>query len=199
MNEDDQWNKQYRRLDAVEELSNRSALLELYARLYKEKFRLEPIFPSTNAHEAQLKALQKAVGADKAYALIQTFFEIRDTFFEKQQYSLECLMKNLNRVNVEAQRKHGEERLKGKLSMEFHCDACWTPFELICEPTYDYINKLVRCEPCKTESKQLKRVSKEERRATILKLGNAFPDLHGSEDTDKFAVGGDCNIVSSPG
>lgn len=167
----------YKRIAAAEDLVQSNALLDLYISLYKKKYRGEPIFPVSRAHHTQIKDFARNAG-DKAHGIMQFYFEMKDEWFIKQAYSLDCLLKNLHRIAAEySQRTGTAQKLKGKLKIQFHCDACWQEFTLICAPEYDFLNVLVRCEPCTTANKPLKKISKEERRATILKLGSAFPDV----------------------
>lgn len=173
---DDEFTRPYRRIAAAEESLERNALLDYYVKLYKQKYRAEPIFPITAVTQTQIKDLQRIM-KDKAYATLTAYFQISDKWFEQQQYSLDCLLKNLSKVNVQIQKLDNTQKLKGKLKMQFHCDSCWQEFTLICAPDYDFLNVLVRCEPCTAANRPLKKISKEERRATVLKLGNAFPDV----------------------
>ncbi len=176
---DDQWNKQYTRLAAVEEQLDLNSFLDRYVELYKKKFRGEPIFGIDNIHFKHAKDIQKMAGT-KAFALVEHYFSMHDKWFEDHAYSLDCLVKNLDRVNADHSKRQPRE-LEGKLKIDFHCDACWKPFVLICDPTYDFLNAAVRCEDCTKANKPLKKLSKKERRKTVLKLGAAFPEMPKSD------------------
>lgn len=167
--------KPYQRIAAAEEQLEHNSLLSLYIELYKKKYRAEPIFPVSNAHLTQIKDLRRAV-KEKAYFFISSYFEMRDDWFEKQHYSLDCLLKNLNKVNTYLSSRTERTRDRGKIKLQFHCDACWKGFTLTCDMHFDFLNKPVFCEACGPNAK-VKRLNKEERRATVLKLGRAFPDL----------------------
>lgn len=174
---DDDFTKPYRKIAAAEELLEQNSLLTIYIEFYKKKFRGEPIFPVDKIHFKHIKEI-RSTAKERAYALIQHFFTMKDEWFVKQAYSLECLAKNLHKVNADySQRVEPAHKMQGKLKMQFYCEACWVEFTLICEPGFDFINGLVRCEKCTQLNQPLKRVSKEERRRTILKLGAAFPEV----------------------
>ncbi len=175
--EDFEYSKSYRKLAAVEDKIQQDSLLELYVMLYKDKYKNEPIFPVDNKQYKFVKELRQQVGDEKARTFLHSYFEIRDDWFSKQHHSLECLLKNINKVALFASKRSDTNKLRGKLKMQFHCDSCWCEFTLICEPDFDYCNKLVRCPECEGANKPLKRVSKEERRKTILKLGMMFPEM----------------------
>lgn len=168
---------QYKRIAAAEDVVEQNTLLDEYIRCYKNKYRGEPIFSVDNIHFRHIKTIRQSA-KEKSRALINHFFAMKDDWFEKQAYSLDCLVKNLHRVNSDySNRIEPQRKMQGKLKMQFHCDACWQEFTLICAPEYDFLNVLVRCEPCTAANRPLKKISKEERRATVLKLGSAFPGV----------------------
>ena len=167
---------QYKRIAAAEELVNSNALLDLYSRLYKKKYRGEPIFPVSNAHLTQIKDFSRAVG-DKAHGIMQHYFEMKDDWFIKQAYSLDCLIKNIHKVSASySQRTNREHLHAGKRENQVYCDACWEEFTLLCDMNHDWDRPII-CDTCKQTGKKPKRLTKEERHRTILKLGNAFPEM----------------------
>lgn len=170
----------YRKIAAAEEQIDSNALLDLYVELYKRKFYNEPIFPIHNGHFNQIKAFRKQAG-ERAYALLQHYFEMKDEWFHNQAYSLDCLLKNLNKVNAAYGQKAHVSELKDHISIPFHCDSCWHPFTLTVKANYDF-NRLTRCVECEREKRPIKTVTKEERRAAILKYGATFVKLPKSVD-----------------
>lgn len=175
MNEDDGL-KQYRRIAAAEDLIESNALLELYVRLYKKKYRGEPLFHVNNVHLTQIKDFKKHA-KEHAYGIMQHYFEMRDDWFIKQAYSLDCLIKNLHRVSADYTSRTTVHRQKGQVELEFFCDACWKPFNLICDLNYNFLNNPVRCPECKTLNAPLRRVNPADRRKTSIQVGQAFPDV----------------------
>lgn len=163
----------YRKLAAVEELQDSNALLDLYVKLYKKKFRGEPIFPVSKAHLTQIKDFRKNAG-DKAYELLQHYFEMKDEWFIKQAYSLDCLLRKIHIVAASYSQKVGKEQVPAgkERVIEFNCDSCWRPFMLPTSFKHDP-DKQVRCPECERENKAPKRVTKEER-ARALGLCNNF-------------------------
>lgn len=175
-NDDDEFLKSYRKVAAAEELIETNTLLELYSTLYKKKYKGEPIFPFNKYHLQQIKDFKRATG-EKAYYILQHYFTMRDPWFESQAYSVECLIKNLNRINADFSSKNSIHTPSGYMEIDFYCDACWVKFLLKAPMSWDLTTRFIRCPDCEKEDRPLKRVSKEERRNTILKLGAAFPEL----------------------
>lgn len=165
----------YRKIAQAEELVNANALLDLYIALYKKKFRGEPIFPVSNEHLNMIKSFGRASGS-KAYELLQHFFEMRDEWFQKQAYSIACLMNNLNKVNASYSQKAAAYRPSGTMQADVFCDHCWEDM-VITVPMNHNFDKTNCCDKCKENRVPPKRVSQAERRKTILKLGAAFPEL----------------------
>lgn len=166
----------YKRIAAAEEQLERQGLLDYYIKLYKQKYRAEPIFPVTAAVQTQIKDLQRIM-KERSYDAITAYFQIHDKWFEQQHYSLACLLKNLSKINVQIQRNTTRVKMEGKLSVEISCDCCWKKFKLVCDANVSFLDKPVRCEECAKSGARVKIPSKEERRAAVLKLGNAFPDM----------------------
>lgn len=172
----DDFEKPYRKIAAAEEQLERGALLDYYVKLYKQRYRAEPIFPVTAVTQTQIKDLQRIM-KDKAYDTLTAYFKMKDDWFEKQHFSLDCLLKNLSKVNVQVTKAQGVAKAQGKISIQIYCDSCWNEFNLICDMHFDFLNKPVRCEPCYAQDAPLKRVSKQERHGTITRLGSAFPEM----------------------
>lgn len=174
MNED--LHKQYKRIQAAEDQMEVNNLLDLYISLYKKKFRNEPIFAPSNAHLTQIKDF-KRLAKDKAYSIMNTYFQMNDDWFIKQHYSIDCLIKQINKVSTQAAKSIEIQSLKGKISLDFHCDACWKSMKLVCEPNFNFLDKPVRCDECYAKDAPIKKLTKDERRQIILKLGAAFPEV----------------------
>lgn len=175
MYDNEQLKNQYRRLQATEDLVNSNALLDLYVSLYKKKFKGEPIFPVSNEHLNMIKSFAKASG-HKAYALLEHYFEMRDDWFQKQAYSISCLMNNLNKVNASFSQKAASYRPHGTVRLHTFCDCCWEYFDTEVPMAHNF-DKTMTCPKCKETGAKPKRVSKEERNKTIQVLGAAFPEL----------------------
>lgn len=176
MNQEDDYNKQYTRIAAAEDLVEQNSLMQDYIVLYKKKFRGEPLVDVGRTHIAQIKHL-KNTAKEKAHALLHHYFQMQDPWFIQQAYSLDCLIKNLHKVHASFSQRTTAHRDSSNVKMEIFCDACWKEFTYVCSMQYDFLNKTVRCEECERENKPVKKVSKEQRRATILKLGAVFPGL----------------------
>lgn len=172
---DDDFYKPYQKLQAVEEKLAQDTLLELYIMLYKDKYKNEPIFPVDNKQYRHIRDLKKQVG-DKAMSFLHAYFSMRDDWFMKQQYSLDCLLKNLNKVSMVVSRRDDTRKLQGKVRLTFSCDACWKPFELICDWNYDFLNKPVFCFECGAGAKA-KKVTKDEFKQAIRVIGSAFKEV----------------------
>lgn len=172
----DEYNQGYRRLAAVEEQQEISAIIDGYADLYRRRYKV-PFLPLNGAvHARQLKDFRMAA-KDRAYELLNLYFESGDDWFVKQTHSVECLLKNLNKLNALSLNRAGNRKLKDSLRIPFYCDACWDLFDLVCEPTFDFLNVLVRCPFCAAAKKPLRRISKEERISVINTLKSTFPAL----------------------
>lgn len=176
MNQDDDFTKPYRKIAAAEELIEEGSLMQDYVALYKKKFRGEPLVDVGRVQIAQIKHL-KSVARDRALALLHHYFTMNDPWFIQQAYSLECLIKNLHKVHASFSQRTTHHKDSGKIELQFHCDACWKEFTLVCDMHFDLLNKMVRCPPCEMENKPLKTVSKQNRRTVSQTLGSAFPKM----------------------
>lgn len=169
------WNKQYRRLDTVQEQQEQDFLMQVYSSCYKRKFKTEPIFPVSNVHLTLMRDFRKLVGP-KASELIETYFNMVDDWFIKQHYSLDCLIKNAGKVNAYFSSKMEHKALSGCMSIEAHCDSCWKAFPLTVKIGHDQ-NKLTRCPDCETKNLPCKKTTKKERHLANIKFGGAFLSL----------------------
>lgn len=147
MNDDFEYSKSYQRVAAAEEQIERSSLLDYYVSLYKKKYKSEPIFPVTSVTQNQIKELHRVM-KDKARDTVTAYFSMRDDWFDKQHHSLECLLKNLSKVNVQVSRQVQNRDLKNKLTLQFYCDSCQREFTLLWPMDSTYCDKLVRCVEC---------------------------------------------------
>lgn len=168
----------YRKLEAVQEQQEAAFLVEVFSSHWKLKFKSMPIFPVSNYHFTQMKEFRKsakAAGAN-AEALIEHYFSIRDEWFEKQAYSLDCLCKNVNKVNASyGKAKHSQDR-SNKIRITRFCDCCEVPMELELPLDFDF-NALLRCEDCKNGNKPPKKTTKAERMTKIVKFGEGILNL----------------------
>lgn len=173
---DDEFTKPYKKLQAVAELQEQNDLVDLYVHLFKEKYKTAYIVPVDRSHFKHIKTLRESMGP-KALGILYAYFESRDDWFVKQQHSLECLIKNLNKVNQALLTKERVSELRDKLLINLHCDACWKSFDLICPPTKDIANSVVLCPVCEADDKAPYRPTKEERRKALRLISNAFPEV----------------------
>lgn len=178
---DDVWNKQYTRAAAVEDQLELDSLATHYQELYKKKHRgMMPLIADNNAHLFAFRELRRITG-QKAFEILEAYFQMKDEWFEKQGYSMQCLLKNLNRVNQVAQRTTATRSLQGKIEIRVHCDSCWTQFDLTCPMTFDFLTELVRCDECKKMNRPLKLVTKEDRDAAMRGYYLKFPEMPKSD------------------
>ncbi len=177
---DDELSRPYKKLAAVEEQIESNSLLDHYVDLYKRKYRTEPIFPVTRVHMTQIKDLQRLTKG-QARVFISEYFQMKDDWISKQHHSMDCLLKSLNKIGASVAKRDAVKDLKGKIKLQFHCDSCWNEFTFICDSNFKYCDEFVQCEECKRVKARPKRVSKEERREAILKLGFAFKEIPKNE------------------
>lgn len=172
---DSELHKPYKKIQAAEEQLEINTLLDSYVALYKKKFRGEPLVDLNPVHTAQIKQLKK-LAKDKAHFLLSHYFAMNDPWFIQQAYSLDCLMKNLHKVHADYSKRHSVNYNHEKCitSVNFWCESCWK--DLVVQDK-NFPNGFYQCEECKTAKRPMRLVSKEERRVTILKYGNMFPDL----------------------
>lgn len=176
MNEDDEFNRPYRKIQAAEDLIEENALMARYVELYKKKFRGEPLVDVNRVQLAQLKAFKRIAGIH-AHTLMSHYFEMHDKWFTDQAYSIDCLIKNINKVHASLSQRTGRVNLSGKLKIPFHCDACWKEFDLICDMKFDYTSRVVKCPECEASNKPVKVVTQTQRKETIMRLGYGFPEM----------------------
>lgn len=171
----DEFRRPYVRLKETEDQITANNLLNLYITLYKQKFKGEPIFPTSKTHLTMLKNLVTSCG-QRAYGIIEHYFEMKDEWFKQQAFSIDCLLNNLNKVNASYSEKVARTGFSGMLTVQTFCDACWGDCFITVKANHNF-DTPHRCPECEKNNVPLKRVSLEERRNTILKLGAAFKEL----------------------
>jgi hypothetical protein len=176
----DDYEAPYRRLAAVEEQQQQNDLVDLYLKLYKEKYRQEFIVPVDRNHFKHIKDLRNVAGP-KAMGILIAYFEMRDDWFSKQHHSLECLLKNINRVNAHLQQKQKAQELKGLILLNFYCEACGELNSVPVKPSYDG-NTPYRCNTCIEKNRPFWRPNKEERRKALMNINRAFPELSNEKE-----------------
>ena len=182
MNERDQeiLNAPYKKIRAAEDLQESNYLLTVYRALYKNKFRNEPIFPLSNSHLTQIKDFRRLVG-DQAQFVMEHYFTMKDDWFIKQQYSLDCLLKNINKVNGSYSSATRLTRSTNEISINWFCDSCWKPFVLTVSMQYDF-DKLTRCNECTAENKPWKRVDRNTKARTLKTINSFVKDVETKKD-----------------
>lgn len=95
-----EWNRSYRRVQAVEELHETNYLLELYLKCYQNHYRAKPVWGLGNSHLTTIQDI-KRLAQDKAPQLIQHFFKMKDQWFTRNCHSLDVLKKSINQVNTD--------------------------------------------------------------------------------------------------
>ncbi len=181
MMDEDSWNNPYKKLQAVEDQIEEGSLMQSYVDLYRKKFRGEPLIDVNKVSIAQVKHL-KSVAKDKAHALLHHYFEMRDDWFVKQAYSLDCLIKNLNKVNASYSQRTTNHKDSGKIQVQFSCDSCSREFTLVCDMHYNLVNKRTRCIDCERDDKPGKVVTKEKKYAAA-RTGTIFPEMPSGLDS----------------
>lgn len=149
---DDELAKPYKKIAAAEELIEANSLLDLYIDMYKRKYKTEPIFNVTRAHTTQIKDLQRLTKG-QGRVFISEYFQMRDDWFHKQQYSLDCLIRNLNKVAVAVKKREAHVDLKGKMIIQIICDSCHKELRLYWPMDSTFVTKTVRCEVCERENR----------------------------------------------
>lgn len=155
---DDELSKPYKKLAAVEEQIESNSLLDLYIDLYKRKYKTEPIFPVTRVHMTQIKDLQRLTKG-QARVFISEYFQINDEWIKKQHHDLPTLLKSLNKLSAIIAKRDGQKDLRGKLTIQFHCDACQREFTLLWPMNSTYCDKLVRCHECERQNKPTQKIN----------------------------------------
>ena len=174
MNEDD-LKAPYRKLQAVEDQIELNWILEVYTGYFKQKFKGMPIFPVDNIQFKWAKDLKKLCGM-KAAEIIEHYFSMKDEWFIKQAYSLECLVKNINKVNASFSQNSHLRQSHNQITIAVFCDACWKEFPLTVSINHDF-NHPHKCPDCVIKNRPLKRVEREKRLKIVKALGAAFKDL----------------------
>lgn len=175
------WNKPYQKIAAAQELIEESSLMQSYIDLYRKKFRGEPLVGVNSVHLAQVKHL-KNTAKDRAHALLHHYFEMKDEWFIKQAYSLDCLIKNLHKVNASYSQRTTHHKDSGMIQLQFGCDSCGREFTLVCDMHYNLVNKRTRCVDCEREDKPGRVITAEEKKAAA-KTGGIFPEMPSSIDS----------------
>lgn len=174
-NEFENYKKTYGKIQAVVENQEQNFLVEVFASGWKAKHKGNYIFPVTNAHFTQMKDFRRQVGSCAAQ-LIEHYFTMRDDWFIQQRHSLDCLLKNVNKVIASYSTNAHARESAGKMSVPFHCDSCWEPFNLLVPITYNF-DRPSRCPECEKQNTPLRVVSKEDRNKALHILGTIFLDV----------------------
>lgn len=150
-------NYQYKRIAAAEDQLEQSGLLSYYVERYQRKYRTPPIFPPDNRHFKHIKDLRNLT-KEKAYDFITTYFEMHDDWFQKQNYSLDCLIKNLNKIAPVIVKRDSVREVKSKegVALKVGCDACWKEMTYIVPMNNVNIPSFIRCEECEKANKPRK-------------------------------------------
>ena len=164
----------YKKLAAVEEVEHNNLLVDIFISHWKLKFKAPPLFADT-LHFAQMRGFQKIAGK-KSEALIEHYFAMKDEWFISQAYSLDCLCKNINKVNASYSLFAESRNKENKVAVDVHCDSCWAPFQMLAGLNHDW-DKMMRCPPCEKANRPLKKVTKAERQAAVYKLSQLFPEM----------------------
>lgn len=175
MNDEEILRRPYKKLQATEELINNNALLDLYASLYRKKFKSAPIFPVNNSHITAIKDFAKLAG-DRAYGLMEVFFDCKDDWFIKQAYSIDCLIKNINKVNAYYAQRIDFHRGNHKALSKVFCDHCWEDMEIVTTFNHNF-DKTNCCDNCRANKTPPKRVTKQQIRQTLKIFEKSFPDV----------------------
>lgn len=173
MTEEEQYRQTYGKIQAAQDQQEQSYLVDVFSRCWKNKFYSFPLFPTSNYHFVQMRNLKKEAG-DKAAELIEHYFEIKDEWFIKQAYSLDCLCKNINKVNASLASRATHERA-GDLLIRYACDACEKQIDLRVPSNYKFIFE--RCEDCIKANRPFKFSTKEERARSVIGMGQAILNL----------------------
>lgn len=148
------------KMGQAHDLIESNALLDLYIKLYKKKYRGEPVFPVSNAHLTQIRDFKRNA-KDKAYELLQHFFEMKDQWFENQAYSLDCLLKNLHKISASYSSRTGHVQKGIMIEIKFFCDACGLEFKKTLPAQTDPTKHFARCEACEKKNAPQRRMPKE--------------------------------------
>lgn len=130
----EQWEAPYRKVAAVHELQESNYLVNLYLNCYERHYKAKFIFPLGNAHLTLIQDIKKQA-QDRTAALIEHYFKVKEQWFSQQNHSLECLKKNLNKVNADYEKRSqmtqtSETFIKSWLS----CDKCFKHFWWVGNP-----------------------------------------------------------------
>lgn len=175
MSAEDDFYRPYQKLQAVQDLEDQNFLLECFSSHWKLKYRSDYIYPVTRAHIGLIKGFKQQAGT-LASELIEHFFQMKDEWFLKQRYSLDCLCKNINAVNASYTLKRVHRNLSGEIRIQVFCDSCEKELELCVPFKYDF-DTATRCVECTQGNKPTKRTTKAQRQKAIHGFGIAFPEL----------------------
>lgn len=100
----DQWEAPYRKVAAVHELQESNFLVRLYLECYEKRYKAKFVFPLGNSHLTLIQDIQK-MAKDRTPQLIEHYFKMNEPWFKSQTHSLECLKKNLNKVNADFEQR----------------------------------------------------------------------------------------------
>lgn len=156
--DDDEFQRPYKRIAAAEELVDANSILDCYITAYKKKFRNEPIFPKSNAHLTQIKDL-KSQTKGRGYEFIQAYFQMKEWVFEQQHYSLDCLLKNLNKVSTYLATRAPQTKAGTKtVAFDGYCDFCWGRMTVEDEISPTAFSGTMKCEQCIKENGPVKKI-----------------------------------------
>ena len=165
----------YKKLKKAEDLVNSNALLDEYVRLYKERYKGLPVFPASNTHLNMIKSFASAAG-HKAYALLETFFEMSDPWYVQHGHSIDCLLNNISKVNAVFSQKTATKKLAGNINLHTFCDCCHKFMIAVVKANHNY-DTPNKCEECEKSNAPLKRVTKEEIKKTAGTMFNVALEI----------------------
>lgn len=175
----EQYGDKYRKLQATEEQIEFNTILNIYCNQYRRRFLTPPIFVN-DSHLITIKNLKKAVG-ERAIELVQHYFTMKDEWFQKQGYSIECLLAKINLVQADYSKKGTLSRGTDYRSVTVYCDACWAAIPKTVPMQYD-CKELQFCTKCTTSGvTRPMKLTKEERQRVMNGLTESFKELPGAD------------------
>lgn len=171
---DEEYLKPYKKAQAVEEQIEFDSLMDYYRDRYKREYYTSPIFNNEAHGRTLIKDLKRLMGI-KSRDVITTYFEMKDDWFVKQMHSLDCLLRNLNKVNSVLEKKTGtvQSGNSRRIRMTMSCDSCWKQFEYVRDWKEDFTTKPVFCNACGSGAKT-RTVTRDQARLAFMKMGQNF-------------------------
>ena len=129
-------------------------LLDLYRRLFKERFGQDPVTHVTDDTE-DLRWVVSSVGFDRAYALLESYFLIQDEWVAGQGFSIRWFKNNINRIITQSapSKKPGSGLNPGtrRIHDKLYCDACWEPFSCSYSLSDNIDQLTINCPDCQVK------------------------------------------------